>query len=189
MSVYVTNAEVSEGFAEMQGLHADREMRVEPKTWGELAWGMYLTDTNGKCWQVCGGPVMGWLRVVNIHGEEKSIPPQPLDKQVNVVVLPEDEAVLLLERTLGAKVISDNFTIARQLLVAERWAVAPMPATGNKAAARKLKDHLDWFHGSQWVEPSRSVEEMAEIHAEMHASAGDMPMSHPHHHTSTPGGA
>lgn len=188
MSVHVANAQVSDGFAEMQGLHADRQMRVETKTWGELSWGMYLLDTNKKVWQISGGPVQGWLRLLDINGTETSVPPRPADYSVTVVVLPEAEAVLLLEKCLGAKVISDNFTQARQLLVADRWAVQQMPTTGGpkSPAMRKLRDHMDWFHAQQWTGDIKTVEELARAHEEMHASVADMPMSRAHHHTDDP---
>lgn len=191
MTMHVANAQVSEAFEEMMGLHTDRQMRVEPKLWGELGWGMYLVDTKGKCWQVAGGPVNGWYRLRDIHGEEVSVPPRPADYAVNVVVLPEAEAVLLLEKALGGRVIADNYTQARQLLVADRWAVDMMPTTGapKSSAMRKLRDHMGWFHSSQWTNDVKTVEELAQVHEEMHASIADMPMSRPHHHRPNPGGS
>lgn len=190
MSLHVANTQVSEGFAEMQALYADRQMRVERKAWGELSWGMYLLDTNKKCWQISGGPVQGWLRLLDINGVEVSVPPRPADYPVDVVVLPEVEAVLLLEKCLGAKVIDDNFTQARQLLVADRWAVDMMPTTGGpkSPAFRKLRDHLDWFHAGQYTGDIKTVEELAQVHEEMHQSIADMPMGRPHHHRPNPGG-
>lgn len=182
---HVPNAQVSEGFAEMQGLHADREMRVESKTWGELAWGMYLVDQNKKCWQVTGY-VQGWVRLLDINGQEVSVPPpaEGPGKPVNVVVLPEDDAVLLLEKCLGGKVIADNYTQARQMLIADHWAVEMMPTTGGpkSPAMRKLRDHMDWFHSNQWTNDIKTVEALAQAHEEMHADIANTPMSKAHHH-------
>lgn len=192
MSTHTMNAQVSEAFAEMQGLNSDRDMRVVEMAWRDLAWGMYLADTEGKVWQVTGR-MNGWVRLLDIHGQEVSVPPKPLDHPVRAVVLPEDQAVLLLERCLGAHPLTprendDNFRVARQLLTAERWAVPLMPATGPKSALRRFQDHMAWFHASQYVGDIKTIEALAEVHEEMHASIGDMPMAFPHHHTANPKG-
>jgi len=188
MSLHTPNAQVSEGFAEMQGLNSDRAMRVETLTWGELSWGVYIVDQAKKCWCVVGR-CNGWVRLLDINGDEVSIPPKPLDHPVSVVVRPMDEAVLLVKKTLGATVIKDDFRVARQLLVADRWAVPLMPTTGNKRAMEKIRDHLDWFHSDTWTKDIKTIAELATAHEEMHASIGDMPMSKPHHHTNeVPGG-
>lgn len=188
MTLHTPAVEVGEAFTEMQGMNAGNEMRVESRTWGELSWGVYIVDADKKCWCVIGR-AMGWVRLVDIHGTEISIPPKDPASPVDVVVLPQDQAVLLLKRVLGGTIIKDDFATARQLLIADRWAVPIMPSTGGKSALNKLRDHMEWFHANQWTKDIAAIGDLAQAHEELHASIAELPMSKPHHHTENPGGA
>jgi hypothetical protein len=119
---------------------------------------------------------------------------EPGGGPVDTYVPSEEEALILLQDELGARLLFDIQDRERTLAGRAQFRVDPV-----KRTAVKLRDHIDWLHGVNVddvlrrhqgtdVNPSTpkakraSVEELAQAHDEMHDRPDIWPHSLPHHH-------
>ena len=177
---------------------------MQPSTWGEVGVGNVVRDKNGHLHTVTGDT--GWYVVLTPahgRGEPVEIRRPDDDRQVDIYVPSEQEALNLLAEELGARVLRDieerEATIAR----ASSWKLEPCAAN-----PQALRDHMDMVHGQtrhtdtllSRYNPSTKpttkegraelkakraaiLQEMLDIHVELHQDSHIWPMAFPHTHT------
>jgi hypothetical protein len=172
---------------------------MQPTTWGAVDEGAIVRDKNDHLWIV--GPtsydeVKEYVLLTPAHGRGEPVltTRPPGDRPVDTYVATEEEAVLLVEKELGGRILRDieerEHTIARAL----NWRVDPV-----KRSLVALRDHIDWLHGfsvddvlrkgtGTKINPATpakkraSIEELCEAHDEAHARPDLWPHVMPHHH-------
>lgn len=177
---------------------------MQPNIWRDVGLGNVVRDKNGRLHTIVedeGGyvtlaPAHGW-------GTRVSIPRPPDDRDVQVYVPSEQEALNLLHAELGARVLREieerEHTIAR----ASSWKLEPCEPNVNA-----LRDHIDMIHGrnphvgtllsrynpstkpttkegrAELKEKRKQIlQEMLDIHVELHQDPHIWPMAFPHTHT------
>lgn len=170
-------------------------MSIQSTTWGHVETGTVVRDKKDHLW-IVGPADDGRLLLTPAHGRGDPIlaTRPPSDREVDIYVATEAEALALLHEELGARHLRDieerEHTIARAL----NWRVDPV-----RRNLTALRDHISWLHGFNvddvWrkgtgtdVNPvdakgkRASVDELCRAHDEAHADPETWPHSRPHHH-------
>lgn len=177
---------------------------MQPSTWGEVGLGSVVQDKNGHLHTVT---YIDWevvhLAPAHGRGEPVEMRRPRYDREVQVYVPSEQEALNLLHSELGARVLRDieerEATIRRAL----SWKLEPCEPN-----PQALRDHMDMVHGQtrhtdtllSRYNPSTKpttregraalkekrkqiLQEMLDMHVEMHQDPHIWPMAFPHTHT------
>ena len=166
---------------------------VEMIPWDEVLVGHILRRNDGELWTVTDQK-NGWALLAR-NGETIGIPQFQRGTQLVASYVPsEGEALDLLHRDLGARILKQIEETQRTLSKAAEFRVDPI---ARKATA--LRDHIDWLHGVNVDDVLRrhngtptspasketkkaSVQELCDAHDEMHERPDLWPHSLPHHH-------
>lgn len=166
---------------------------MEPTTWSRVEVGHIVRDQTDRFHTVLEiDHTLVKLKAAE-HGVENVLLRPSDDRPVDIYVPSEQEALNLLDRELGARVLRDYEE--REHTIAQRWR-SPSPV-GPKAV--DIRDHIDMLHGVKVDDVLRkgagtkvnpadkkqraaSLQELRDAHAEMHTHPGTWPMAFPHTH-------
>jgi hypothetical protein len=166
---------------------------VQPTTWGEVAVGHIVRDKKFRMHTVVDERA-GWLQLSAVRtGEVSTIRRPAPDTPVDIYVPSEQECLIALG-SLGPRYLRDvedrEYTKTRSLM----WRLDPVARS-----AKALRDHLDMIHGDVKVEDvvyahntarekkdspraKAKLQELVDLHDEMHADPHLWPQAFPHHH-------
>ena len=130
---------------------------VEQYPWRDVVVGAYVYDATGKLWRVIEAhPSQPYTFRCTTSVGDIAIISLPPEKTVTAIVPDEDEALRALAEILGAKAMEGQMT------------VAPVPFTGARGGAPRLRSHLKIMHNA-YTEPSMKFPEMVRLHDTLHA--------------------
>lgn len=140
----------------------------------------------------------GWIELTAVKDGQRAVIKKPTSGTIGAYVPSEEEALILLNKELGARLLRDieerEHTIARAL----NWRMEPVPRN-----ARVLQNHLDMIHAikvddvlRRWqgteANPAtkqtraQKLDELAKLHDQAHADPDLWPHAFPHVHTLDP---
>lgn len=178
---------------------------MQSSTWGEVGFGSIVQDKNGHLHRITEDDGR-MVKLVAAHGRQPVavfIQRPAVDREVLVYVPSEQEAINLLHEELGARVLREIEEREHTIRRASSWELEPCEPNVNA-----LRDHIDMIHGrnphvgtllsrynpstkpttkkgrAELKEKRKQIlQEMLDIHVELHQDPHIWPMAFPHTHT------
>lgn len=177
---------------------------MQPSTWHDVEVGNVVRDRNGRLHTVSAIDSQ-YVTLTPAHGrgEPVTIVRPPDEREVEIYVPSEQEAINLLHEELGARVLRDIEEREHTIRRASSWKLEPCEPNVNA-----LRDHIDMIHernphvgtllsrynpstkpttkeGRAELKEKRKqiLQEMLDIHVELHQDPHIWPMAFPHTHT------
>ncbi len=170
---------------------------VEEVDWSEVGLGSIVRGKGDRMHTITRDE-QGWLELKAVKDGQRAVIKRPTSGKIGAYIPSDDEALVLLNEGLGARMLQDiemrEHTIARAL----NWRMEPVPRK-----AQVLQNHLDMIHGIKVDDVVRknqgtkanpatrktkadTLEELVLLHDEAHNDPDLWPMAFPHVHTLDP---
>ena len=170
---------------------------VEHVDWSEVGFGSIVQGKGDRMHRITREE-QGWIELTAVKDGQRAVIKKPTSGTIGAYVPSEEEALILLNEELGARLLRDieerEHTVARAL----NWRMEPVARN-----ARALQNHLDMIHGikvddvlRRWqgteANPAsrqtraQKLDELVRLHDEAHTDYDLWPHAFPHVHTLDP---
>ena len=171
--------------------------KVEEVTWADVGFGSIVRGKNDRMHRITREE-KGWIELIAVKDGERQVIKKPTSVPIGAYVPSEEEALVLLNEGLGARLLRDIEEREHSIARALNWRMEPVPRK-----ALVLQNHLDMIHAikvddvlRRWkgteANPAtpktrkEKLDELALLHDEAHADPDLWPMAFPHVHTLDP---
>jgi len=167
---------------------------VEEVSWSDVGLGTIVRGKGDRMHTITREE-QGWIELKAVKDGQRAVIKKPTTGTVWAYVPSEDEALIMLNEGLGARMLQDIEMREHSIARALNWRMEPV-----KRTAQVLQNHLDMIHGikvddvlRRWqgtqANPAtkqtrkQKLDELANLHDEAHADPDLWPMAFPHVHT------
>ena len=170
---------------------------VEEVPWSDVGLGTIVRGKGDRMHTITREE-KGWIELKAVKDQQRAVIKKPTTGTVWAYDPSEDEALVLLNDHLGARLLRDIEDREHSIARALNWRMEPVPRR-----AQVLQNHLDMIHAikvddvlRRWhgteANPAtrqtraQKLDELAKLHDEAHADPDLWPMAFPHVHTLDP---
>lgn len=168
--------------------------QVEEVPWSDVGVGTIVRGKGDRMHTITREE-QGWIELKAVKDQQRAVIKKPTTGAVWAYVPSEDEALVLLNEHLGARLLRDIEDREHSIARALNWRMEPLPRK-----ALVLQNHLDMIHAikvddvlRRWkgtdANPAtrqtraQKLDELVRLHEEAHTDHELWPMAFPHVHT------